>query len=173
LNATLEPPERSSDERSAQSSTPAPPPPRRRKSRRWLWLAPLAALLTLLAALAWLLGTEAGFRLSCRGLEQLAGGQLTLTAPTGSLAGSLSVQSIHWRDATLDVQLQELQFDWRPAELLQKRLSVARLAVASLRFASLPSDEPSTLPDSLRLPLRVDIEQLQGRQHRSWRLRAA
>ncbi|MEF8722800.1 MAG: translocation/assembly module TamB domain-containing protein [Candidatus Accumulibacter delftensis] len=160
--STLEPPERGSDECSAPSSTPAPPPPPPplRKSRRWLWLAPLAALLALLAALAWLLGSEAGFRLSCRGLEQLAGGQLTLTAPTGSLAGSLTVQSIHWRDATLDVQLQELQFDWRPAELLQKRLSVARLAVASLRFASLPSDEPSTLPDSLRLPLPVDIEQL-------------
>jgi len=141
-------------------SRAAPPAPSRR-SLRWLWISPLAIVLGLFVALAWLLATESGFRVACRALEQLAGGQLTLGEPTGSLQGSLTLPSLHWRDATLDVQLQDLQFDWRPAELLQARLSVSRLAVASLRFASLPSDEPLVVPDSLRLPLAIDVEQLQ------------
>ncbi len=144
-------------EHAASPASPASP----RKRRRWPWLLPPGALLTLLVALAWLLATESGFRLACQGLEKLAGGQLTLSEPTGSLAGSLALRSIHWRDATVDVQLQDLQFDWRPAELLQPRLAVSRLAATSLRVASLPSDEPSTLPGSLRLPLPVDIEQLE------------
>ncbi|MCP5228310.1 translocation/assembly module TamB domain-containing protein [Accumulibacter sp.] len=156
MNAAPEPPERSAAERAAETAQGAPT----RRTRRWPWLIPPGVLLTFLAAVACLLGTDTGFRLACRGLEQLAGGQLTLAAPSGSLAGSFAVQSIHWRNATLDVQLQDLQFDWRPAQLLQKRLSVSRLAAASLRVASLPSDEPSTLPDSLRLPLQVDIAQL-------------
>ena len=126
-------------------------------------MSPLAVLLSLLVGLAWLLATENGFRVACRALEELAelaGGQLTLAEPSGSLHGSLSLPSLHWRDATLDVQLQDLQFDWRPAELLRTRLSVSRLAVARLRVASLPSDEPSVMPDSLRLPLGVDIDEL-------------
>ncbi|EXI80830.1 MAG: Autotransporter assembly factor TamB [Candidatus Accumulibacter appositus] len=139
----------------------AVPPPRKPRRRwHWLWISPLAVGLGLLAGLAWLLATESGFRVACRALEELANGQLTLAEPSGSLRGSLSLQAVHWRDATLDVQLQDLQFDWRPAELLQARLSVSRLAAARLRVASVPSDEPSVMPDSLRLPLAVDIEEL-------------
>jgi translocation and assembly module TamB len=145
---------------SSHDSRPAAPASPRRRYR-WLWISPLVALLGLLAGLAWLLATESGFRVACRALEQLAGGQLTLSEPAGSLKDSLSLQSVRWRDATLDVELQDLQFDWRPAELLQRRLSVSRLAATSLRLASVPSDEPPVVPASLRLPLAVDIEQLQ------------
>lgn len=133
------------------------PAPRR---RHWRWLASLGTLLALLVGLAWLLGSEGGLRLTCRMIEQLSGGELVLSGPAGALNGSFSLRSVHWRDATLDLQAEDLQIGWRPAELLHGRFVVNRLAATSVRVASVSSSEPTSLPDSLRLPLPVDVEQL-------------
>ncbi|WP_300339426.1 translocation/assembly module TamB domain-containing protein [Accumulibacter sp.] len=153
--------EQPADQPRVGEATPASPvdPPRARR-RNWRWIAPLGVVLALLAAGAWLLGSESGFRVVCRSIERLAGGQLTLAQPTGSLDQSFGLRAVHWRDATLDVQLEDLQFDWRPAELLQSRLLVTGIAATRLRVASVPSNEPLPVPDSLRLPLAVVIERL-------------
>jgi hypothetical protein len=80
---------------------------------------------------------------------------------------------MHWRDATLDVQLQELQFDWRPAELLQKRLSVSSPGGGQPALCELAQRRAARrCPTACACRWPVDIEQLQGRQHRSWRLYA-
>jgi translocation and assembly module TamB len=99
--------------------------------------------------------------------------RLSLDEPAGALSGSFSLQSAHWRSETLDIQVQDLQVDWRPVELLRGRLVVSRLAAASLRIANVASSEPVAVPDSLRLPLAVEVEQMLGRAHRNRRLRAA
>ncbi|WP_313951635.1 translocation/assembly module TamB domain-containing protein, partial [Accumulibacter sp.] len=142
----------------APAAPAAPPPPR---CRRWPWLALFGVAFAVLGSVAWLLGSESGFRVACRAIGQFTGGQLTLTEPSGALYRSFALRSLHWRDATLDVQLEDLQLEWRPLDLLHGRLSVARIAAASLRIANLPSDEPLLVPASLRLPLAVEVEQLQ------------
>ncbi|QKS29937.1 MAG: translocation/assembly module TamB domain-containing protein [Candidatus Accumulibacter similis] len=150
-----------------RDSSPPPPaaaaatdalPPRRR--RRWLALLAVS-LLVLTAGGAALLGSEGGLRLGCLLLERLAAGQLVIAAPSGTLASSFSLQSLHWRSATLDVQVHELQFDWRPAELLRGRLAVGRIAADRLRVSQVANDEPVVLPESLDLPLAVAIERLE------------
>ncbi|MBK7953667.1 MAG: translocation/assembly module TamB domain-containing protein [Candidatus Accumulibacter sp.] len=144
----------------APTPPPGPPPASPARSWCWRWLAALCAPLALLAGIGWLLASEGGLRLGCRMLEDLAGGQLTLMEPAGALLGPLSLQSVHWRDETLDVQVQDLQLDWRLGELLDGRLVVSRLAAASVRVANVASSEPTRLPDSLELPLPVEVEQL-------------
>ncbi|HRL78506.1 MAG TPA: hypothetical protein PLC86_22860, partial [Candidatus Accumulibacter phosphatis] len=156
------PPSPGSPAREATATDAAPSPasssaaPRRRRS----WLA-LAALLLVLAGLAALFGSEGGLRLGCLLLERLAGGQLAVTAPGGALASSFHLGSLHWRSETVDVQVQELQFDWRPVELLRGRLAVSRIAVGSLRVSLAASSDPPVVPDSLKLPLAVAIERLE------------
>jgi translocation and assembly module TamB len=132
----------------------------RRQRRPWPWLAGSGALLLGLVGVAWLFASEAGLRLACQMVERLAAGQLSIVAPAGALGGSFSVPSVHWRSETLDVQVQDLQLDWRPAELLHGRLAVSRIAAASLRLANVASSEPLRLPDSLRLPLAIEVDQL-------------
>ena len=157
------PPSPGSPAREATATDAAPSPasssaaPRRRRS----WLAALAALLLVLAGLAALFGSEGGLRLGCLLLERLAGGQLAVTAPGGALASSFHLGSLHWRSETVDVQVQELQFDWRPVELLRGRLAVSRIAVGSLRVSLAASSDPPVVPDSLELPLAVAIERLE------------
>ena len=153
------------DERDVQESTTTgdeaavvAPPARRRW--RWLGFAALGAVLVALAGVGWLFGSESGLRASCRSIEALLAGRLSLDEPAGALSGSFSLQSAHWRSDTLDIQVQDLQVDWRPVDLLRGRLTVSRLAAASLRIANVASSEPVAEPDSLRLPLAVEVEQM-------------
>ena len=141
---------------------PALPPqqPTPKSRRSWRWLAELSVLLALLAGAAWLLGSESGLRIFCRLIETLAADQLTLAEPAGTLRGTLSLQSLRWRDEKLDIQMQDLQVDWHPAELLRGRLAVGLLQVTSLRVANVSSSEAMRLPDKLTLPLAVEVEQL-------------
>lgn len=153
------------DERDVQeSATPgdeaavAAPPARRRW--RWLGFAALGAVLVALAGVGWLFGSESGLRASCRSIEGLLAGRLSLDEPAGALSGSFSLQSAHWRSDTLDIQVQDLQVDWRPLDLLRGRLTVSRLAAANLRIANVATSEPVAVPDSLRLPLAVEIDEM-------------
>ena len=131
-------------------------PSARRKRWRWQW--PFVVLLSLLASATWLLFSASGLHLACRLLVGLSGAALTLDDPTGTLAGPFSLKSVRWRDATLDLQLNELEVDWQPRQILSGRLVVNRVALTTLRVASLARSEPLALPSSLRLPLPVTIE---------------
>ncbi len=99
-------------------------------------------------------------RFACAALGRLTAGQLRLEGPAGTLAGSFSLQLVHWRDATLDLQLRELHVDWQPAALPQGRLVVGRVAAASARLATAASGAPPRLPESLRIGWPLEIEQL-------------
>ncbi|MCM8611933.1 translocation/assembly module TamB domain-containing protein [Accumulibacter sp.] len=137
------------------------PPAARRRRRGWLPLSLLLVLSLVLAGFVALLGSEGGLRLGCRLLERLSGGQLVVTAPAGTLASSFTLASLHWRSETLDVQVQGLQLDWRPAELLRARLAISRLAADSLRVSQATSSDPVVVPESLELPLAFAIEKLE------------
>ncbi|MDS4014514.1 MAG: translocation/assembly module TamB domain-containing protein [Candidatus Accumulibacter sp.] len=127
-----------------------------RRARCWLLAA---CLLGLLVGAVWAWTSEAGWRATCRMLTLVAGRQLTVSGASGTLASAPAVAMLHWRSATLDVQLEQLQVVWRPAELLRGRLVIERLAAARLRVATLASGE--TLPPrTLRLPLAVVVDEI-------------
>ncbi|HNL76467.1 MAG TPA: translocation/assembly module TamB domain-containing protein, partial [Accumulibacter sp.] len=146
------------DPPAAVESPVAPDVPHRR-CWRWRYL-PIGVLL-LLVLLSALLFSETGLRLLCRLAEGSTGGQLTIETPNGSLTRAFVIPALRWRDRSLDVKVEQLQVEWRPEQLLHGKLSVARLAVDTLRIAHLTSDEALRPPTSLRLPLAIDIEQLQ------------
>ncbi|HPU80229.1 translocation/assembly module TamB domain-containing protein [Accumulibacter sp.] len=143
-------------EETTAPANPAPLPP----PRRWRWLATLGCVLALCGGVVWLLASEGGLRVVCRVVERLAGEQLRIEAPAGALKGSFSLQAVHWRSATLDLQLQEVQLIWRPVDLLRGRLAISRVSVERLRISHVANSEPLQLPDNLQLAFAVDIEQL-------------
>ncbi len=117
-------------------------------------------MVMVLVGIAWLVASEGGLRLTCRLLVDLVGDQLKLDEPAGTLLGPFSLHSARWRSATLDVQARELEVDWRPSELLSRRLMLQRLTLATLRVASRADGDPPALPENLRLPLSLLIDQL-------------
>ena len=144
---------------------PPPPPPRRRRYRRWLGGS--AALLLVLAALAigalfWALSTGSGSAWVVTLVPQLK-----VTSPRGSLLGDFAAERV---DITLGPGSGTLRLDRPSWQTLQASRGSAgrwlRLTIASLhadRITLLPGDvaappgAPPTAPETLRLPIEIDI----------------
>ena len=133
--------------------------------RAFLWL--LAGLLTLLLVLgagsAWLIASESGLRRLAGLAERFTGGKLTIEAPHGRLVDDWSVDRLRWQDEAQTITVDRLAVRWSPLQLRDRHLQIERLAAASLRVDRAPStsNEPAALPESLKLPLSVNIEQLE------------
>lgn len=137
-----------------------------KKRRRWPWVV-LGSLVLLiggvLAAIAWLLMTPSGLDRLARTAVEFSDGQLHIEGAEGRLTGPLQIRSLSLNTPTLQLQLDALALDWTPAALFERRIHIKTLSLDSVRFASAPTDEasaPPSLPDSLVLPVAVEIDRL-------------
>lgn len=153
-------------EQSAANPAPdgAPPPsipPRRETVSVRLLRGTLAAVLGLLTVtvllLGWLGATESGLRTLAGLADGLSGGLLSLDKPQGYLLGEFKLGSLQLRTPTLQLEIRNLEVDWRPGALARGRLDVASVAASEVRVASLPDDTPLSLPASLELPVAVHL----------------
>lgn len=126
--------------------------------RGWRWLTVTTAIVLL--TLGWLGGSESGFAVICSALSQFTAGRLQVEAPGGRLLGDWQAQSIRWKDAALDVEIEQLKIQWSPAELLHGQLLVERIEATDLRIFPVASSAPPQLPGSLQLPLALEIRHL-------------
>ena len=137
-----------------------------KKRRRWPWVLLGSVVLVIggaLAVLVWLLATPSGLERLTRTAVDYSDGQLRIEGAEGRLTGPLQVRSLSLNTPTLQLQLDALALDWSPAALLDRRLHIRALSLDSVRFATAPSDAASTppaLPDSLALPVTVQIDRL-------------
>lgn len=125
----------------------------------------LLALITLtLVALAgaagWLLGTAGGLQTAVRLAGDLSGGRLQIAGANGCLLGPLVVEQLRWQDNDLQIAADGLRLSWTPKSLLRKALVIDELLADNLHIVVANSDQPSTLPADLRLPLAVGIKKL-------------
>jgi translocation and assembly module TamB len=135
----------------------------RRKRLRWLLKA--GGILFVLAALAttmtvWLFNAESGLRVVLGVATHLSGGMLRAEGVEGTLRGPFSVSRL-----TLDLPEAKIEFsglacDWQPSDLFSRKLAITRLRIEEvdvfLQESETPS-EPLSLPESLRLPLDVNL----------------
>jgi len=108
----------------------------------------------------WLAFSESGLGTLARLAAAASGGRLTLEQPSGWLLGPLAFARVIWSEPGTEVVIERLQIDWSPATLLEKRLAIAELAAARVAIEIASSDEASTPPASLRLPLAVDVKKI-------------
>lgn len=140
----------------AAATTPQP----RKHRLRWLLALLGAALLLLIAASVWLLGTQSGLDFTLARARALTHGALTVQQAQGRLWGSLRLRGVRWRGADgLRVSIAAARLDYAPLALLRKRLDITRLDASGLRV-SLPAPQPSSnQPLDLRAPLDIRIAQ--------------
>jgi translocation and assembly module TamB len=118
----------------------------------------LAAALALLALGAgWLLGSESGARTV---LAMASGGPLRFEGVHGRLAGPLQLDRIVVEQPNQRIDVEGVEFDWRPAALLHGVLHASRLHAAKLTLSKKieQQQEPLKLPDSIDLPLAVQLD---------------
>ena len=149
-----------------------PPPPvtsRWRRLRRLLGgcigLIVLAA--AVLAGLsAWLFTTESGLRTLVSAAGYFSGGVLRTEGVDGTLRGPFSVTSLTLDLPNAKLELSGLSGDWQLSELFDRKFVVTRLRVEQVNVflresQTPPSSEPLALPESLRLPLAIDLATLE------------
>ena len=97
------------------------------------------------------------------------GATLTTTGDAGSLLSGLSFESLIWTDDVTTVKASRLRADWSLTSLFQRELTIKELFVERLDVRLPPSpDKPSpreaiTLPESLALPISIDVRRAQLR----------
>jgi len=149
------------------------PPPRRRLG--WLLLKTVAwmvAVLTLLLALAvgllyGALTTERGTAYAWQAAVKLLGGKLSGTLERGSLAHGVELRQVRWRSldgSGTDIQIDRVTGRWALArEPWRFTIDYLHIGTVDARIGSSSSSSsgPMKLPQDLRLPMQLDVRDVQ------------
>lgn len=141
----------------ADTTAPAPVPVA--PPRRWLrrTLIGLAALLVLLAGLAWLLGRESTLQQIVQRVASASGGQIVATGVSGSLYGRMHINRIVHRTPESVLTANDITIDWSPLQYFSEGIAISELHVASAVSQTLKAGEPAKLPDTLAPPFRLSV----------------
>ncbi|GLU35426.1 DUF490 domain-containing protein [Trinickia caryophylli] len=118
----------------------------------------LAAVLALYGAVT----TERGTRLVWRAAVAVSGGRLTGTLEGGTLAQGLRLSDVHWAQpgpgGGTDIRIDRLSGRWALTRA-PWRFTIEDLSARTIeaRLAPSQNNAPMVLPQSLRLPLELDI----------------
>src|SRR6476660_7880848 len=140
--------------------TPAPEPHHRRRGRKILLGCggtALGLLVLLLAAVWFLLGTQAGTRFLFTRLGGLLPGSFDVAPIHGPIRGPLDIRGLTYKkEGTIEVHVAHLFLDWRLRELVARRLDIQKLYAEGIRIVRAPSktEEKTPLPD---INLRFNI----------------
>lgn len=129
------------------------------RSFKYLSLAMGALLLTTLAGLAWLLGTNSGARTALQLLDRFTPLQVSAEDLQGRLGGDLALGQLRLQWPGGQLQAGRLRLNWRPARLLAGQLDILELQLAAVELqlpaAAAAKSEPQP-------PLEILWPQLQG-----------
>ena len=124
-------------------------------------LAVLVILLTLVAGgLWWWSGTDG----SLAWLLQRVGRSQPLVAEgvSGSMRSGLKVKRLTWERDGLKFVAEDVRIEWSPLSLISRELKLDQLHAAALKVTNTrpPSSEKLKAPESIELPLKLDIDKL-------------
>lgn len=118
----------------------------------------LASLVVLVALVAVMATTTAGFRWLGDAAAFLSGGRLTVEGLDGHVGVPIRIGKLVLATARQRVTLERVRLEWQPRALLRGRLAVDLLAAQTVRIDILKKDAtPPKLPASLRLPVDVQV----------------
>ena len=139
--------------------TTSPPAPLARK-RRWPRNVAIGVAATgaLLAGAYWYLGRETTLQMIAQRVADASGGSIVVTGVTGSLYGSMHMESVVYRSPEQLITAKKLDIDWSPWQYLSSGIAISKLHVASVQADTLrETDEPAKMPVSLAPPFTLSI----------------
>ncbi len=128
----------------------------------------LTLLMLLIGTFFYALNTEQGTRFAWRAALTLSGGHLSGTLEGGKLKTGLQLRDVKWQTKKNEILIDNLQGQWalspKPWRLV---VNFLHAGVVDLRFASAKKSTKATPPDSLTLPIGLEIRDIQIKQIRS------
>lgn len=131
----------------------------------------IATFVLLLAGSIFILGwSQPGLRLLAKTAAGLTGGTVTYQAVSGTLTSAWEVENLHIHTPVAQISIGSVKAEWRPLQLIKKRLHVMMFAVQGVEVffpEGQDSEEPETqspagpisLP-ALRLPVAVLLDSI-------------
>ena len=110
--------------------------------------------------LSWLLLTQSGMQTAAALLTRTLAGQLQLEGVSGQLSGRLQIGRLRWIGAGGAVDARNIALHWSPLALMRGALDVSTLRIAELTIATKDTGEAPRLPDTLALPVQLQIDEL-------------
>jgi len=108
------------------------------------------------AALAWLLHTPSGLEWSLARVQSAVAG-MAMQDASGTWADGVAVKHIVFDSSDLKVSAEDVQLVLSPWSVLLSRPRVTTLAARRLEIVMLPGESRTGAPDSLALPMDMDI----------------
>lgn len=140
---------------------PAPTPDTPPNARRWPRRIAIAAAVTgtLAVGAFWYLGRETTLQMVAQRIASATDGKLTLEGVSGSLYGAMHVERLVWRTDEQLVEARKIDLRWSPAQVLSGGILIDQLWAQDVRMQTLKaSTDPTTLPESLAPPFRVELD---------------
>jgi hypothetical protein len=130
-------------------------------SRRSLaWMSALVLAIAAIAAAGAWLNRESTLASAARFAVERSQGTLDLEGVRGSLLRQIHADRVVWRSSGRELLLDDTTLSWSPLWLLLATVSFhdVHVAQATVNIAETPGEPvPPTLPETLRLPLRVRV----------------
>ncbi|TCV89059.1 translocation/assembly module TamB domain-containing protein [Sulfurirhabdus autotrophica] len=121
----------------------------------------LLGLLVILAILIWFAGTESALRWGAQQAVHLSEGKLTLSAVHGSLYGPLKIESLSFQNEEKRFEVKGVNLNWSPSSLFSRHILLNQFTLQELKIIEIkPSEEPITLPETLRIPLALSASSI-------------
>lgn len=132
-----------------------------RRLKSWLISILLSLILAIGGGMYWLTLTPSGLLWLLSTASRATDNAFVYSGASGSLLKAFRLDTFAYRSDELIVEGEALVLRWQPRRLLQGEVRVNALAIDSLQVHTQPSeddDEPVTLPESLRLPVKIAID---------------
>jgi len=133
-----------------------------KKSYQW----PIIILLVISFAVAatgyWIFNSTSGLQWLSSSVNRISSGTITFEGVQGKF-NTMRVKMLRFTNNDLQLVIHDLEFNWRPNQLLSKKLFVNHVSAKSIEFYSFSSEQPDTvldLPENLQLPIAVAIQNL-------------
>ncbi|WP_417542699.1 translocation/assembly module TamB domain-containing protein [Methylophaga thalassica] len=134
--------------------------------RKKIVFAIIFVFVAFLAGMVWLLTTQSGLNTTLNIVNKMVP-DLNVGEAKGELFGELVLSDIAYQpEQATAIAIEQLQFSWRPAELVKRHLHIQRLAVQGITISPVEQVEKASdvnaeinLPD-IALPIRITLDQL-------------
>jgi len=129
---------------------------------RWALWTVVIGVAIIAAALGWVLTSQAALNWAIDRLSAAAGGRLVIDGVQRTGIVALVAERVRYTDPALKLEVRDASIDVQFAPLLRGRVVVRSLAARHVDVETTPTrdDEALALPQSLALPLPLDVQSL-------------